>query len=683
MRTFVDSVQCVQTECAVTHINMDIESDAHENGLVKLVDVFHQHCISGYLDGEDVIRLSQCGSKRLNRTLRREAVALRFSTWHTRFTNMFRLFCFLAEYFPHVGELEMDFVGEFSHWPRLTQEVGTGDPQPSAEMMNKLTNTSLPNLSCIVAREHNYNLVSIYLARFFNTMADRTTTIFPLLQTLIVQCDASSKYDEHVNAFIHYTPASVSCLKLDFLDDVRRPLIVNFDTTNARGGRGIPKLSLSSLQLKLAESLPWTALESAYNLADLTSLELIGHEKIALDCGILPRLLRHLKISFVAAQTHSDFQNGGRSVVHFRNAPPRLETVILYTVEQVVMHEVLPSTLQVFEIGSRTILTDNDGFITIPFLPTRLKSLPRCNYASRDLDRLSSLSEHLLRRLMHQSREQVESVLKHLPPHLPIVVDYSIAEWLRSFTHMPQLKTIAITTPLKICTTIYRYAIEVDGGMDVDKRQALEVLAEEALMLHVSFKHVNGTPRKAPLQLRSSEPHSLAMLAGVAILTIHGEISKPGFNCYVGLHDKLEARTRCAFDSSDALGIISACTRLQHLCVTLGKYDDLDAVLSHLPRTLRTLAITSAVGGTMARTNISLLHPEMQLRQLNIKGVFFEAPAVAQLINDIKSIKSFNQLVLSVTLSREINDIRRDISTVTVHCHSVNVDALLATELSK
>jgi len=630
-----------------------------ENGLGRMVNVFHHQGISNYLDGEDVIRLLQCGSTRLNRTLRREAVALRFAEWHTRFTNMFRLFRFLAEYFPNMNTLKLD-VWCTHGFTSLSHEIETSDP--TTNELDALKHVRFPNLTRIIVREEKDNLAATNLARFFNSMAHATSDIFPILRTLHISCSSTVRYDANVSAFVHYTPASVTRLKLEIIAFTRA--VTDFDIQDARSNK--PVLSLESLSLKLRTTPRWGILASAYNMNDLVKLVLHLPVGAELDTAILPRSLRHLDIGtggHLINAWHSLTNPPKRSIIHIKNAPAYLESMTLYNVD-VMMHEHLPPMLQQF-ILNRVTVRDDDKFIVIASLPRNLKQVHiRLIHHQNSM---VAMDHYLFSELMNRPREEVESAIKQWPARLLFIVDTFIADWLCSYAHMPEIGLfVTHSHSYDSYYSIHQYALTKDDGIDIARRETLAALAAIASQTNPLLKAVAQSPSHKPIE----NVIETGALADVDVMTIRENES------YFILHGELDMTRFVLQYPNNMVDIVSVCARMRHLDIEVDAYQNMDAILSCLPRSLRTLAISFAQSSKPSRFNILLLNSDMRIRHLELRGLSLDPVSLTQFVDTIKSVPTCDQLVLTVSIMTTNIHGQHIIRAHTVHCHSVHADTL-------
>ena len=639
-----------------------------------MVNVFHHQGISKYLDAEDMIRLLQCGSSRLNRVLRTEAVALRFSEWHTRFADMFRLFRFLAKYFSRMYRLEMDFRSDYGV-AFLSHKIPPRNL--CMEELDDLMRICFPNLAHLIVRETQDNLVLVHLARFFNSMEHATTTIFPILQTFHIDgfCVDKENYDAAVYAFVNYTPVSVTCLKLQLLSYDKSTH--HFDIKAARADK--PKISLASLTLKLRDTPCWDSIATAYNLNDLVVLNIhLPEMNHAFECGILPKSLQHLEIGGVMDAVTASLVFGvsnapKRSIIHIKNAPIYLESMTFYNID-VVMQQPLPSMLSSFRAYYGTVVHDEQNFIAIPLLPRNLTML-RLDTLSRT--KSSGMLDYLFVHLMHQAREYVESVLKQWPPRLSLLVDRTTADWLCPFAHMPELALITTTSQSydDFCS-IHQYALAKDDNMDMIRRRTLEELAAVALQ---SNPHLRTETSIAPRSFTT-------MIETVVFANVEAlAMSYDDNTVDLTLCGESESRTFTLENDNDIFGIIPTCVHLRHLVIQVSAHHNMDAILSSLPCALHTLAVSFTRDSLPSIFNIKQLNAKMRLRYLDLAGLLLDPASLTQLVRDIKAVPLYDQPVLSTTIASARGHTQRAVAEVrarpiaihiAVHCHSVDASTL-------
>lgn len=664
------------------------------DGLSRLRGVFHCHGISKYLDGDDMIRLLQCGSRQLNKCiLNQEAVALHFTTWHTRFTNMFRLFRFLAEYFSHVRVLEMDF--SHGHNPAyLTHAIGNKDDAHTGTLLQQaFEHISFPNLFRLTVHEMENKLVTIYVARFFNAILQHTTitttVMFPALQTLHIYCAQRSldSYNECVSAFVHHTPSSVTRLELRLVSDHLTMSEVREEFPIVEIRRDKPKLSLESLTLILNDNLHWDALVSAYDLNNLVNLNLQLYANVEFNCSVLPRSLQHLAIR-VLVDSNDGWRRLGlinhtntvadKSIVHLRNLPPQLETMNVTGVHEIIMHHALPTTLRVFYMSQSAIVFDYADNLNIPSIPRGLNAMAP-NRIKNSNGALVCMSEHLLGDLLrHQNHDYVESILKRLPPHLPIFVNsVEIADRLCAFVHLRELAMLTMTSIAYRIETVYQYAIEKDKDMDATKRQALEALSTRALQLNPIFSRFafSLTPPSKPHIFNAQnmhEPETRALLAQIDLLDIGASSST------FRVRGKTKRKPFILQDIT-VFEFISACVQLEYLDISINDGSNVDVLSVCLPHTLQTLTIfCNQKITTETLVDVKRMHPDMRLRYLKLKGFMVDIPTFTNLVHNVKSIPSHHQLVLSATVICHSESTVLSIDDIIVHCHSIDVDTLFS-----
>jgi len=389
--------------------------DCTNDGLSRLGDLFGYNGISKYLDGEDVINLLQCGSRRINWTFKHEAISLRFSTtWHTRFTNMMRFFRFLAEYFSALHALEFDFV--YARCPtRFSHEIGK--PSMCAKSVRAFKkDVFFPKLLHVIVRECGDALVVIPMARFFNAIQDDTSTIFPVLQTLHVTWSSTNdRYKQAFMAFAAHTPESVTSLALDIgLNSHYNAPNSNRDDryTIKAVRRNRLRLPLFSLKLHVYDdTLQWHSLESHYKLDDLVKLDLRTEHKIVLDCSVLPRSLQLLSIECQIAP--SVIRATGCSVIHLENAPPSLEEMVFLRAFDIMVRSALPPQLQSFKARTST-LHDYQGNMSISLLPRGLQLLD-CDVIQGAHNGVPMrMCEYLFGDLVHRNRDYNECMVRNM-----------------------------------------------------------------------------------------------------------------------------------------------------------------------------------------------------------------------------------------------------------------------------
>jgi len=545
------------------------------------------------------------------------------------------------------------------------------DIMPKASTMEEhishgtLAEVLLPNLSHISVTERFYNLAVIHLARFFNCMEHATSTAFPVLQTLHIRCDLSYSdrhYDEVVSAFLHHTPASVSCLELELIDNLLDFGRGDFDIVSIRADK--PKLALASMALKLRDHTSWCSLEVVYNLDDLVQLNLCSPTTMSIDCSILPRSLQHLNIT-VNKMGHHVQNSAEKSILHFKNAPIHMESLVVGHMD-IVMHEPLPSMLRTLNLKTYARINDDHKFIAISLLPRNLKLFLVSEFVDMN-GTVTAQWQHLFGDLMNQPHEQVVAALKQWPARLPvIVVDSHIAYWLSSFVHMKELSMFAVMHSYSFMSlqSIYEYAMQQDVHMEATKRQALQALAATAAQTNWLLK-----PKVAPVDAGPiTDILNTIALTDIDTMTVYD--NSTWFTRY-----GYSERTVFVLDDYDDLyAIVPACSRMRFMNIRIHNPAILDALLSSLPPSLQELVLAIPRLSTSVHLDVRRLNANMRLGHFEITGFIFDAASFKSLVEDVKSIVWLNQLVVTATVDGGVHNSAR---SFTVHCHSVDLNELL------
>lgn len=650
-----------------------ISSSTSECDLVGLKDAFHLYGITKYLDGDDVIHLLQCGSKQMNRTLKRESVALRFTTWHTRFLNALRLFQFLAEYFPHLAALEMNFLNT----QPLSLDHKVNDDDDDVTTSSTLFGLPpFPNLSSLIIRERGDKLSALYMARFFKSAKCSTSVLFPALRTLNVVCSPQSLIDYNDSmGFLHYTPASVTCLDLHLKPNIFASN-VNADITIADVRQNEPLLSLKSLTLSLYKNIRVDDFALAYNLSNLVDLNLnFCVNAIEFDCSVLPRFLQHLQISVTVPMRHGQVTTAA-SNVHFRNPPPHLVTMRFYGFSELIMHDALPSDLEEIHLDMGLIMDDSAGKISILSLPPKLKAFFTHFIKSGDVMLL--FNEYIFYNLLNQPYDYAKAMLKHLPSRLPIYIKTAeLIKWISRFHYLEELAMIRLTCSERILN-VYQYFLETHHtDLDADKRQELERLSHRALqMLDDNKARQYVLLSRVPVELNAQK------LVDVATLEQLATFNQIIFNVnemFTTSHDNQQFEIKCSHPVTP-LHVIHLCTRMKNLDFHVGnKAFVVNDLLALLPRTLQTLRLSFGMRIIDNAINFKMLNPDTHLKYVEITGLLIDIPIFAQWVEEIKSIKSLNQLVLSANvIVSSVGPAMTNCAHVNVHCHSVDIGALFS-----
>jgi len=636
-----------------------------------------------------MINLLQCGSRRLNSILQRELISLHFKrAWHTRFTNMLRFFRFVARYFPKLHTLQINLCHAYG-LGKLSHEIG--DTKISDHMVGAFKrDVAFPKLLHLVIREDDDHLVVLHLARLFNTLQNDTSDVFPVLQTLKVECGSTNadRYAQAFEAFAAHTPVSVTSFALQLtthsiqhgLPSSRR--YGRDSIMTARQHR--PKLSLHFLTLNLDDdTLQWNSLASAYQLDNLVELTLAFGHKMDIDCSILPRSLQALYIRLHIKPTTR--RADVLPIVELQNPPPFLETMLFIGRFDIMVRDALPSRLETFAAPFCT-LHDFDGKVAVPLLPRGLKLMACGNVKNSIGSAPVRLCEYWFGHLVNADIADGESMLKRLPPHLSLIAQSTaVIQWLCAFAHLPIVGMFAVPKDnhWSAHKSIYQCVIENDATMTADKKSTLEAHSLHASNCNHWLRRRMSFPKRQHGIITSMDDivHARDQLACVNGLIVR----KSGESLRV-LHNDSGASIPSKFQLKNVtiLDVLPACTRLRHLEMNIEQGLDLAALFSCLPPTLQTLKI-SLEYQEVSSSHLHLLHPDMTLRYLRINNSKLSVQEFRQIVDDVKSNASQHQFVLSATVVEYVKRFDHMVNeyvmskrprNVTVHCHSVNVDAL-------